>query len=188
MYKQLLISIGLLVCMYNAYAAKSSSKLNPTIVAAVERVLDSIYALTTQEFINVIKKDVGCIQIVTAEQLHQRMLTESDLLVINVLSERWYKDCHIKGSINIPLKNLIYCLEGIDFNRPIVVYCALDACNGGQKAFVLLRSLGFTNVVDYHDGVKDWYQRGYPVEGPCAESYLHEEYVHRAFCLEGDEF
>jgi rhodanese-related sulfurtransferase len=161
-------------------------QINPSLLASVEAVLDKIYALTTQEFIDVVKQDVGCIQIITAERLFERMANEPDLLVINVLSERWYRDCHIKGSINIPLKELIYRIEGVSLDRPIAVYCALDACNGGQKAYILLRCLGYTNVVDYHEGVKDWFLKGYPVEGPCAESYLHEEYVHRKVCIDED--
>jgi rhodanese-related sulfurtransferase len=172
--------------MVNVGYGKQFRQLDPILVARVEAVLDRIYTLTTQEFIDIVKHDVGCIQIITAEQLYKRMATEPNLLVINVLSERWYRDCHIKGSINIPLKDLIYRIKNIDLDRPIVVYCALDACNGGQKAFILLRALGYTNVVDYHDGVKDWYQHGYPVEGPCAESYLHEEYVHRGICIAED--
>jgi hypothetical protein len=34
--------------------------------------------------------------------------------------------------------------------------------------------MGFTNVIDYEGGIKEWYQLGYDTHGPASASYLHE--------------
>ena len=53
----------------------------------------------------------------------QRLVTDEDALVIEVLPAAEYQDEHIDGAINIPLKTLDYeSTGGLDKARPLIVY------------------------------------------------------------------
>ncbi len=172
MLRQLPIIFCLSIFFINAEQCK---QIHPEVMHTLENVIDEIYHLNTQEVQEIVCQDFGCIPEVTAEQLHATMQANKDLVVINVLSEKWYHDCHIEGSINVPLDKLIYQMQDWDRDTDIVVYCALDACDAGEKAYVLLRCMGFEHVVDYHGGIKEWFGLGYPTVGPCVSEYLHDD-------------
>lgn len=157
------------------YGTKQCKQINPDVLQVLEDVIDDIYHLNTQEVQEMVQQDFGCIPEISAEKLYHQMHENEDLLVVNVLSEKWYHDCHIEGSINVPLDQLIHLVKDWDRAADIVVYCALSACDAGEKAYVLLRCMGFDNVVDYHGGIKEWFQLGYPIVGPCASEYLHKD-------------
>lgn len=173
----------LLCCTLYAGQCK---QMAPEVLHILEDVLDEIYHMSAQEVQEMLQQDLGCINQISAQVLQQKMETNPDLLVINVLSEHWYKDCHITGSINVPLKELIYTVAQWDRNQEIVVYCALDACDAGEKGYILLRCMGFEHIEDYRGGIKEWFQLGYPVEGPCTASYLHEAQIRSFDCKQID--
>ncbi len=93
--------------------------------------------------------------------------------VINVLPTSLYDDCHIVGSHSAPLKGLVDQAREWNRDRKIIVYCALTQCDAGEKAYILLKSMGFTNILDYKGGIKEWFQLDYPTEGPAESSFLH---------------
>lgn len=94
------------------------------------------------------------------------------LLVINALSKKYYDDCHIKGSINVPLDKLEEYSKKLDKKTPIVVYCASYSCPISEKAWRILNTLGFTSVWAYEGGIAEWCQKGFPCAGSCQEEYL----------------
>lgn len=108
-----------------------------------------------------------------AEMLKEKMKEDQNLCVINVLPASLHEDCHITGSINVPLKELVETMASWDRDKEIIVYCALYECDAGEKAYILLSCMGFTNVTDYAGGIKEWYQLGYPTQGPASYSFLH---------------
>lgn len=154
--------------------------LHPDVLHALKPVLSNIYHLSAQEVQDIVKQDVGPIMYVTAQELHAKMEQASKPVVVNVLTQKWYDDCHIQGSINISLKDLIYVAQTWDKDQEIIVYCALDECDASQKAYILLRCMGFQNVADYQGGIKEWFNLGLPIVGPCAASYLHDD-LNRVF-------
>lgn len=163
------------LCGYASIDAVTPCRhLSAEMRALLEKVIDDIYHLNTQDIQNIVQQDFGCIPGISAEDLQAKMAANPSLLVINVLSEKWYRDCHIAGSINVPLDKLIYQMEQYDRGQEVVVYCALDECDASEKAYVLLRCMGFERVVDYRGGVKEWFQSGYVVEGACVSAYLHD--------------
>ncbi len=95
------------------------------------------------------------------------------LVVINVLDEEFYKDCHIKGSLNIPFEKVEQvAIDTIDKSAEVVLYCSNYQCTSSEYAAKKLYEKGFTNVSVYEAGVAEWYQQGYPVEGSTAKAYL----------------
>lgn len=167
--------VGLLCAGAFIGASSSCRQLSPEMFALLEKVIDDIYHLDTEDIQNIVQQDFGCIPGISAEDLRTKMAENPNLLVINVLSEKWYRDCHIAGSINVPLDKLIYQMEQYDRDQEVVVYCALDECDASEKAYVLLRCMGFDQVVDYRGGIKEWFQLTYAVEGSCLSSYLHDK-------------
>lgn len=97
---------------------------------------------------------------------------EKKTVLINVLDEVSYKDCHIKGSLNIPLSDLMKAAGSFDKNTEIVVYCASSQCPLSKKAWHALSKLGFINVFAYEGGMREWHAQNLPTQGSCLAGYL----------------
>ena len=103
--------------------------------------------------------------------------SKEEIVVINVLDKQYFDDCHIKGSINIPLNELEANIESLDKNKTYVVYCANSMCHASGEAANILKKCGFNNVYEYSGGAAEWYQLAqenpeFECEGPCESSYL----------------
>lgn len=169
--KYLNLSIVIICFLYTIVNAQGPL---PESLQMLEPVLSNIYHVSTQELLELLNQDIGPIKHITAQELYSKMQAQPDLLVINVLTQNWYQDCHIAASENAPLKELIYLAKNWDHNQEIVVYCALDECDASEKAYVLLTVMGFTNIYEYSGGIKEWFNLGLPTQGPCAASYLQD--------------
>lgn len=97
------------------------------------------------------------------------------LVVINALAKKFYDDCHIRGSINVPLDMIEDYAQKIDKKTPLVVYCASYNCPVSQKAWHIFNGLGFKSVWAYEGGIAEWSQKGYPCAGACKEEYLNRQ-------------
>jgi rhodanese-related sulfurtransferase len=57
----------------------------------------------------------------------RRLLREEDALLLEVLPREEYEQEHVAGATNIPLKELTSeAVDGIDHDRPVIVYCDDD--------------------------------------------------------------
>lgn len=111
---------------------------------------------------------------ISAQQLKDKLDNNFDLLLINVLSEETYVDCHIKGSINIPFARLIETLSSWDKDKEIVIYCAQKTCPLSAQACEILIDMGFTHLYEYQGGMKEWFHKKFDTTGTCTMKYLHE--------------
>jgi len=143
--------------------------------------------ISTSDLVKRLEKSVhnvcglaSTIKVITAVQLKEKMQSNPNLCVMNVLGKRYYDDCRIncKNPKNAPLKQLVNTVDSWDRSTEIVVYCALDECDASEKACVLLRCMGFENIYEYKGGIKEWFQKRnqkeYATAGPCSCEYLHE--------------
>ena len=146
-------------CLSKNSESKSTEKLVENKVAEPEAAVSSSSS---------VKK-------VSAEEVKNGLETNDNLVIINVLAEKYYRDCHIIGSINMPLESISKEIQGIDRNAPIIIYCANASCPVSGKAIKILQRQGYTNVSEYVGGMKEWHDLGYPYEGPAEESYLKGE-------------
>lgn len=120
-------------------------------------------------------KKTGCgheMQIINARNLDNRMKRSTNTKVINVLEKKYFDDCHIKGSINVPFNELEEKAPSWNKDTEIIVYCAHKQCSASSQAYNILRKLGFKNLWAYEDGMKDWLVRRFESEGACQMSYL----------------
>lgn len=111
---------------------------------------------------------------ISAQQLQEKKSQNPELIIINVLAEKYYQDCHIPGSINIPYDKLVEQVSSWNKDKEIVLYCASSTCPKSKQAYELLKDFGFSKLHEYPGGMKEWLQKGLPVEGPCSENYLNE--------------
>jgi len=97
---------------------------------------------------------------------------KSGLVVVNVLDKELYDDCHITGSINIPLDELDQKMDTIARDADLVFYCSNYQCTGSGYAAEKFREKGFENVSVYEGGTAEWYQAGLPITGDHLKAYL----------------
>lgn len=166
--------------------AEQHQSMSSELFKVLEDVSKELFHISAQELKELVHQDIGPVNEISAQDLSAKMAQNPNLLVINVLSQNWYNDCHIPGSINIPLPEFIYKVGSFDRNQEIVVYCALDACDASEKAYILLHCMGFTSVLDYIGGIKEWFKLGLPVNGPCQASYLHKDIARNFNCFNKD--
>ena len=139
----------------------------------VAEITQNLYRVSAQELQTHLGISLSHPPLITADDLKNALENNPTLCVINVLPASLHEDCHITGSINVPLKQLVDTARSWNTNKKIIVYCALDECDAGEKAYILLASMGFTDVTDYKGGIKEWFQLGYPTEGPATFEFLH---------------
>jgi rhodanese-related sulfurtransferase len=104
--------------------------------------------------------------------------TKSELVIINVLDKSEFDDCHIKGSINITFDEFESKISSLNKNNHYVLYCADYMCMSSGFCAKLLKDAQFENVWAYEGGMAEWYQKGYPCEGPAQLDYLKGENEH----------
>ena len=71
-------------------------------------------------------------------------LIKSGASIIDVRSKGEFQQGHMKGSINVPLKNLQDYLPKLKKDKPIIVCCASGARSASARS--IMRSKGFTEV------------------------------------------
>lgn len=96
-------------------------------------------------------------------------------LVLNVLDEELYDDCHIPGSIQVDFDRVEAYLKNIPQEREIIVYCSNYMCTASHFVVQKLLDAGYTHAKVYAAGMAGWIQAGYPIEGPAQAPYLKKE-------------
>ena len=101
---------------------------------------------------------------ISLDELKEKM-DQKKTILIEVLSEDKYKDEHIKGAINIPLKKIgTEAKKQFNLDDEIVVYCSDKECTSSPTAAKKLDDLGFQNVYDFEGGKKEWKDAGLLME------------------------
>jgi rhodanese-related sulfurtransferase len=99
------------------------------------------------------------------------------LLIISVVDKEIFDDCHIAGSVHVPLENLEQFAKNLDRDiTEIIVYCVNTLCTASAIAGNLLAHMGFKHIWIYEGGIADWYQKGLPTIGNARAAYLTQTY------------
>lgn len=102
-------------------------------------------------------------KVISYDQLKKMIDTEEDFLLVNVLSAQQFKEAHIPSSINIPLDEADFeaqveeAADGKD--KKVVTYCASYSCHASRNAAEKLEKAGFTDVLAYEGGIKEWQEK-----------------------------
>jgi rhodanese-related sulfurtransferase len=105
-------------------------------------------------------------RIIRAELLRTMLQRTNDFVLIDVSPALYYRDFHIKGAMSIPEPDLPQAVRDWPRSRRIVVYCLDEACESGRDATRTLMAMGFTDVLQYEGGKRDWHQKKYEAIGP----------------------
>ena len=105
-------------------------------------------------------------QSISREAIHQALLRHEALTLVEALPERYYRDAHLPGALQINHDEVDAKASTLlpDKSARIVVYCSNSACANSGKAALRLQQLGYTNVFKYADGKQDWVEAGLAVE------------------------
>lgn len=120
----------------------------------------------------------GCLVLILSSCWRQGEKTKveqklSGVVVINVLDEPAYQDCHIKGSINIPFEQVESKVPSmVEKTATVITYCSNYMCGASSASRDQLINMGYEKVYAYEGGTAEWFQKGFPVEGPCKKPYL----------------
>jgi rhodanese-related sulfurtransferase len=103
---------------------------------------------------------------ISKKDLKEKMDNKHDFVLIEALHPHEYKRGHIKGAINIQYTNIgSHAHEQIpDTSKEIIVYCNDYDCNASHIAAAKLEQLGYSNVLVYPGGKKEWMESGFPME------------------------
>ena len=87
-----------------------------------------------------------------------------NFIVIDVRTVEEFKAGHIKGAININIKqsDAFSKIEKLDYKAKYIVYCR--TANRSKKAVDYMISKGFTNIYHITDGFIGWLRNGLPVQ------------------------
>jgi len=102
---------------------------------------------------------------ITKEELREMMLAGKDFILIDTLSRESFEEIHISGAINVPVEEMDqWARANLDKrDKDIVVYCGSYSCKASAKAADTLERAGFSHVMRYEGGIKEWDEAGYPV-------------------------
>ena len=96
------------------------------------------------------------------------LLNEGRSLFIDTRYKYEFDKGHLKTAINLPANSprekLMDYLKSIPKDQQIVAYCSSSACNSSRRLAGFLTYLGYTKVLIYLEGFKEWESRNLPIE------------------------
>jgi len=106
-------------------------------------------------------KDWNLIQV---KELGQKLDSKDKPFLLDVREPSEYASGHIRGAVNIPVRDISRNLDKLPENRdqPIITYCQSGVRSG--QAALYLRVFGYTNVKSLDHGVREWIEKGKGVE------------------------
>jgi molybdopterin/thiamine biosynthesis adenylyltransferase/rhodanese-related sulfurtransferase len=103
---------------------------------------------------------------ITALDLNNRLSRESDLVVVDVRTATEVAEGYIRGAIHLPLHELETRARTVlaNPNAPIILYCAHGIRSA--QALLLLKQLGYEQLLHLQLGIAHWQALGLPVQVP----------------------
>lgn len=100
-----------------------------------------------------------------AKHVKEVLGSQEDVLIINVLPRDSFEKERIAQSINIPYEDPDQFLQEVEKHVPsknskIIVHCGSEECDLSEKAAESLDEAGFTYVMDFSGGMKEWKEAG----------------------------
>ena len=114
-------------------------------------------------------------QVITTEELKNMIDIGTEMIVIDARNPEEYQEVHIKGAINIPVKNFAHHEDKLPKNKSakIIFYCNGIKCGKSKKAAQKAINLGYTNIFVYASGMPVWEEKGMPIyTGPDYEKRI----------------
>jgi phage shock protein E len=95
----------------------------------------------------------------------KKLVAEEKAVIIDVRGTEAYKQTHIKGSLDVPLRKLeAGDFAGLPKDKMIIAYCTCGAEQTSSRAAVLLEKAGFKSTSALLGGLSAWQSAGGQVE------------------------
>lgn len=103
------------------------------------------------------------VQLVPPAEFAAKM-SETKGYILDVRTPKEYSAGHIHGAVNMHIydKDFEQSVNGLKKDKPVFVYCKV----GGRsaEAVEILKTKGFTNIIELEGGMDAWNEAGKPVE------------------------
>ena len=97
-------------------------------------------------------------------QAAQEMITNGDVLILDVRTKQEFEDGHIKGALNIDIRESDFMtqIEKLDRSKNYIIHCK----SGGRSAVALekIKDMGFSTMYHMNGGIIEWAQHNLPIE------------------------
>ncbi len=106
---------------------------------------------------------------ITTEQLKQKIEEGEEFVLIDTLGEDSYRKAHLPGATVVDghaddfVEKAKELVDSKD--EEIIVYCSSFSCKLSPACAQKLADAGFTNVIDFEGGLKDWVEHGNQLKG-----------------------
>src|SRR5437867_36524 len=108
------------------------------------------------------------VKTITLQELQNRLRSHNPPELVNVLTEDYFvkrNGARLPKSHWVPLNEVENRFPKLfNKNREIVVYCGGGECPQSRQAAEKLHNLGYTNVLAFEGGLKEWQEAKLPVE------------------------
>ena len=124
-----------------------------------ELASENLAPKTVQQFLSDLPSNYYTVQKIDALKT---LTKDKQALLIDVRQPKEYASGHIKGAINLPLRDITQNLDQIPKDRPVVLYCA----SGYRTAMgvMALQMLGYINVKGFPPSIEGWKAAGQELE------------------------
>lgn len=96
------------------------------------------------------------------------LTTRPGAVIIDARPEELFHEAHIPGAGNLPSgsseEQYALVLEGVGYDRDIVVYCSGPDCEAAEEVAASLRDRGYQSVQVFSGGWEEWTGRNLPGE------------------------
>ena len=99
------------------------------------------------------------INLISARELHDRVIGAADTVLLDVRSPSEYADEHIGGAINIPAPDLRQRARELDRDKPVYIICSTG--NRSSLAASILAQNGFRSIANVAGGMTGYSAAGY---------------------------
>ncbi len=101
----------------------------------------------------------------------QKLISEKDVLLIDVRTPEEFAESHIPGAVNIDFRAEDFDQKAVELLKEtqstLAVYCRSGRRSAGACA--RLDSMGYTRTVNLLGGILEWKEAGYEIEDPDTE-------------------
>jgi len=111
---------------------------------------------------------------IESDALKAKMDSGEDFLLIDLLGEKSYESLHVPQAVSVDpsdgFADKVKELTEGDMDKLVIVYGANFKDELSTRKTAELLEAGFTNVLDFKGGLKDWAAELHPLEGNRAPS------------------
>src|SRR5450432_964391 len=118
----------------------------------------------SQRFLQIVTDAKSRVREVSVDDIKAKLDRGEKFLLVDVREESEYAKDHLPGAIHLGKGIIERDIEARvpELNTELVLYCG-----GGFRSALAadnLQKMGYTNVISMDGGIRDWREKGYPLE------------------------